>query len=61
MWKQYYNTSSGRDGGILYQLRNLINRRNVIKKSMDNLDACEDCIVLVANRSSYFVSCNDNI
>ncbi len=47
MWKQYYNTSSGRDGGTLYQLRNLINRRNVIKKPMDNLDACEDFIVLV--------------
>ncbi len=47
MWKQYYNTSSGRDGGTLYQLKNLINRRNVIKKPMDNLDACEDSIVLV--------------
>ncbi len=47
MWKQYYNTSSGRDGGTLYQLRNLINRHNVIKKPMDKLDACEDFIVLV--------------
>ncbi len=47
MWKQYYNTSSGRDCGTLYQLRNLIYRRNVIKKPMDNLDACEDFIVLV--------------
>ncbi len=47
MWKQYYNTSSGRDGGTLYQLGNLINRHNVIKKPMDNLDACEDFIVLV--------------
>ncbi len=32
----------------MYQLKNLINRRNVIKKPMDNLDACENFIVLVA-------------
>ena len=40
-------TTSGRDGGTLYQLRNLINRHNDIKKPMDNLDGCEDFIVLV--------------
>lgn len=47
MWKQFYKTASGSDPGTLYQLRNLINRRNVIKKPMDNLAACEDFIVLV--------------
>ena len=47
MWKQFYNTASGGDGGTLYQLRNLINRRNVVKKPMDDLAACEDFAITV--------------
>lgn len=47
MWKQFFNTASGCDGGTLYQLRNLINRRNVVKKPMDDLAASEDFIVTV--------------
>ena len=34
------------DGGTIYQLRNLINRRNIVKNPVDAVDACED-IVLV--------------
>eukprot|EP00731_Ephydatia_muelleri_P035780 Em0160g1a len=30
VWKRLYNTSSGVDKGTLFQLRNLINRRNVV-------------------------------
>lgn len=47
MWKQFYNTASGADGGTLYQLRNLINRRNVVKTPMDDLAACEDFVITV--------------
>ena len=47
MWKQFYNTASGGDGGTLYQLRNLINRQNVVKKPMDDLAACEDFAITV--------------
>ena len=35
------------DGGTLYQLRNLINCRNVVKKPMDDLAACEDFAITV--------------
>ena len=31
----------------MYQLRNLINRRNIVKNPVDAVDACEDFIVLV--------------
>lgn len=30
------------DGGTLFQLRNLINRRNVVKGPTSNVTACED-------------------
>lgn len=35
------------DGGSLYQLRNLINRRNVVKDPTHNVTACEDFFVHV--------------
>ena len=35
------------DYGTLHQLRNLINRRNVIKKPKDNFNACDDFFRLV--------------
>jgi hypothetical protein len=31
IWKQLYNTSSVADFGTLMQLRNVVNRRNVVK------------------------------
>ena len=34
------------DGGTIYQLRNLINRCNIVKNPVDAVHACED-IVLV--------------
>ena len=50
-----YNTKSFSDYGSLYQLRNLINRRNVVSNPIDDVNACDDffntvftCYVLVA-------------
>ena len=55
IWKRLYNTKSFSDYGSLYQLRNLINRRNVVSNPMDDVNACDDffntvvtCYVLVA-------------
>jgi len=46
-WKLLYSTFSGLDTFMLYQLRNLINRRNVIKEPNNNVAECEDFILLV--------------
>ena len=37
-----YSCSSSQEGGTLYQLRNLINRRNVIKDIRNDMNATED-------------------
>ena len=37
-----YSCSSSQEGGTLYQLRNLINRRNVIKDVRNDMNATED-------------------
>lgn len=47
IWKRLYSCSSGIDGGTLYQLRNLINRRNVTKDPATNVSACEDFFIHV--------------
>jgi len=35
------------EGGTLYQLRNLINRRNVVSDPSKDVNACEDFFVLI--------------
>ena len=35
------------DGGTLFQIRNLINRRNVVKDPTKNMNACEDFFTLL--------------
>ena len=35
------------DGGTLYQLRNLVNRRNVVNNPKENEAACEDFMITV--------------
>ena len=35
------------DGGTIYQLRTLVNRRNVVSKPKENAAACEDFMVTV--------------
>lgn len=49
MWKRLYECSilPGADHGTLQQLRNLINRRNVVSEPSKNVNACEDFFVLV--------------
>ena len=41
----------------MYQLRNLINRRNIVKKPVDAVAVCEDFIVLVTE--AHPISSND--
>ena len=42
-----YKCNSARDRGTLYHLRNLINRRNVVKKPASAQDECEDFFLCV--------------
>ena len=42
-----YSASSGIDGGSLYQLRNIINRRNVTRSPSGNVTASEEFFLLV--------------
>lgn len=44
-----YSLSSGSDGGTLYQLRNAINRKNVVKDPKNNMNACEEFFVHVVD------------
>ena len=46
-WKRLFRASSKMDGGTLYQLRNLINRRNVVSDVTKNVSACEEFFDLV--------------
>ena len=47
IWKRLYTCSSGMDGGTLFQLRNLLNRRIVTKDPVSNVSACEDFFIHV--------------
>ena len=49
IWKKLYKTRSGMERGTLYQLRNLINRRNVVTSCKDDMNACEEFFELVVN------------
>lgn len=42
-----YNTSSVADFGTLVQLRNIVNRRNVVADPKENVNACDDFFTLV--------------
>ena len=48
IWDRLYSTSSAMDGATLYQLRNVINRRNVTKDPTKNVAACDEFFSLVA-------------
>lgn len=47
IWIYFYSQRSAGEHGTLYQLRNLINRRNVVKNPEKNFNACDDFIQLV--------------
>ena len=55
IWKRLYKTKSGMERGILYQLHNLINRRNVVKKVKKDMNACEDFFELTV--TGYVITC----
>ncbi len=42
VWKYFYSSKSSNDHGTIYQLKNLINRTNVVTKPLKSFDACED-------------------
>eukprot|EP00731_Ephydatia_muelleri_P005645 Em0002g1821a len=46
IWKRLYSSCSGMDTGTLFQLRNVINRRNVITDISKDLTACEEFMQL---------------
>ena len=41
-WSILYKCTSSQEGGTLFQLRNLINRRNVVKDVRNDMNATED-------------------
>ena len=47
IWKRLYKSTSARDCGMLYNLRNLLNRRNVVSDPTKAVDACEDFSLFV--------------
>ena len=47
IWKWLYNASSSQDHGTLYQLKNLIDRRNVKTHPKEDFRACDNFFVLV--------------
>ena len=49
VWTRLYKTDSSQDGGTMYQLRNLINRRNVVTDPKKDMNACEDFLELITN------------
>ena len=46
------------DGGTMYQLRNLINRRNVVTDPKKDLNACEDLFELITKAHIIAVAMN---
>ena len=47
VWKRLYNGCSGMDSGSLFQLRNLITRRNAVSGVTKDLTACEEFMDLI--------------
>ena len=49
IFRYYYSSKSSAEHGTLYQLRNAINRTNVVQVPLNNFNACYDFFVLVVN------------
>ena len=49
IWKFFYSTCSGGDHGTLYQLRNKLNRTNVVKVPKKDVNACEDFVEIITS------------
>ena len=54
-WSILYRCSSSQEGGTLFQLRNLINRRNVVKDVRNDMNATEDFFQTVG--VGHIISC----
>ena len=54
IWKRLYKLSSSNAHGTLYQLRNVINRRNVVRDPSKNVEPCEKNFMTVLE--AHFVS-----
>jgi len=54
IWKFFYSNKSAADHGSLYQLRNKLNRTNVVNSPKKDVNACEDFLNIVT--SSLIVS-----
>lgn len=46
-WKNFYSINSSADHGTLFQLRNKLNRTNVVNNPQNNFNACDDFFILV--------------
>jgi len=47
VWKNFYSINSSADHGTLFQLRNKLNRTNVVNNPQNNFNACDDFFILV--------------
>lgn len=47
IWKVMYSPKSTAEHCTLYQIRDLINRRNDVKKPIDSFNACDDFLMTV--------------
>ena len=49
IWKYFYSTHSSGNHGTLHQLRNKVNRTNVVTKPSNDFNSCDDFFVLVVS------------
>ena len=49
IWKFFYSYQSASEHGTLYQLRNKLNRTNVVKTPKKDVNACEDFLDIVTS------------
>ena len=60
VWKRLYNGCLGMDSGSLFQLRNLITRRNAVSDVTKDLTACEEFMELITVSHTCTGSCNSH-
>ena len=54
VWKYFYSTVSSGDHGNIYQLRNKLNRNNVVSNPTSDFNACDDFFLIVIK--SYLIT-----
>ena len=57
IWKYFYKVSSAREHATMYQLRNVINRTNVVTKPKVNFNACDDFFELIVTAHILAAAC----